>query len=249
MVEQNLQMMQEAVRGGADLVLTTEAVNYAGPPQQVPGDYKELISYSLDDTADSFSRIAAAGNCLVIAGLYRIDAQGKLRNSAFVWDAYGKLQGIYDKVHLAGAEKEYLCAGDSYRVFDTPFGRIGVCICWDMQFPECARSLSLMGADLIVCPTWGWEAVYGHARSYENGVYTAAAMAVPYGADIEGIRSPSEVSGPDGTVLLSADRHRGGVFFCEADITECRPYRKFRLEERRPVTYRILSDAINEYLI
>ncbi len=100
-----------------------------------------------------------------------------------------------------------------------------------MPFPESARKLSLLGAELIVCPTWGWEAIYGHARAYENGVYAAAAMAVPYWMDIEGLRSPSEAIAPDGTVLVSGSRKEKGVYLCEMDIRDCKPYRELRLGE------------------
>ena len=171
MLEANYGMMEEAAARGADLMVTTEAVNFAGMPRQIDGNYPDIIRRSQDDILRRVSAIAAKGGCWIIAGLYRMDEAGALRNSAFVWDSRGKLLGIYDKVHLAGSEKEYLIPGSRYQVFDTPFGRIGVCICWDMQFPECARTLALMGADLAVCPTWGWEAIYGHARAYENGIY------------------------------------------------------------------------------
>lgn len=238
MLEQNYQMMEEVAAKGTDLMVTTEAINYAGQPENTDGDYRELILRNQQRIFSRIGGIAAKGRCRIAAGLYRIDEDDKLRNSAVVWDDRGGIQGIYDKVHLAGAEKDYLTPGSSYQVFDMPFGRVGVCICWDMQFPECARSLALMGADLIVCPTWGWEAVYGHARAYENGIYVAAAMAVPYWMDIEGMRNPSEAEAPDGRILLSADRKRAGVFFAEMDIRDCHPYRTLRLKDRRPETYR-----------
>lgn len=149
MLEQNYRMMREAAAEKADMIITSEAINFAGEPKKVDGDYKELIRKNQEDVIRKISHIAAEGNCWIIAGLYRADNHGNLRNSAFVWDNRGSLKGIYDKVHLAGDEKEYLVPGEAYHVFDTPYGRVGVCICWDMQFPECARILSLQGADLI----------------------------------------------------------------------------------------------------
>lgn len=238
MLESNYRMMEEAAAGGADLMVTAEAINYAGQPEKIDGDYRELILTGQPEAFYRIGGIAEKGGCRIIAGLYRVDEKGCLKNSAVVWDNRGRIQGIYDKVHLAGDEKNYLSPGSRYQVFDMPFGKIGVCVCWDMQFPECARTLALMGADMIVCPTWGWEAIYGHARAYENGIYVAAAMAVPFRMDIEGLRNPSEVIAPDGRVLMSADRKRGGIFVCEADIRDCRPYRELRLGDRRPETYR-----------
>ncbi len=240
MLGQNYEMMHEAAAMKADMIITSEAINFAGNPGKVDGNYKEIIQRNQEDIIRKISNIAAEGNCWIIAGLYRADDKGNLRNSSFVWNNSGILKGVYDKVHLAGDEKDYLVSGNQYQVFDTPFGRIGVCICWDMQFPECARILSLMGADLIVCPTWGWEAIYGHARAYENGVYVAAAMAVPYWMDIEGLRNPSEVVSPCGEILMSADRKRQGVFLCGIDIRDCHSYRELRMRDRRAETYRTI---------
>lgn len=106
-----------------------------------------------------------------------------------------------------------------------------------MQFPECGRILAAKGADLILCPTWGWEAIYGHARAYENGIYAAAAMAIPYWMEIEGIRNPSEVVAPDGRVLCQGERDKEGYWICEFDLKECKEYKKIRMHHRRPETY------------
>lgn len=72
-----------------------------------------------------------------------------------------------------------MCPGNEFKVFDTDIGKVGILICWDMQFPEAARILALSGADIIICPTWGWENKYGICRAYENGIYVVAAMAIP----------------------------------------------------------------------
>ena len=94
------------------------------------------------------------------------------------------------------------------------------------------------GSDCL--PDLGWEAIYGHARAYENGVYVAAAMAVPYWMDIEGLRNPSEVVSPCGEILMSADRKRQGVFLCGIDIRDCHSYRELRMRDRRAETYRTI---------
>jgi N-carbamoylputrescine amidase len=75
-----------------------------------------------------------------------------------VADADGRLLGVYRKTHIPNAigyqEKEYFSPGDTgFRVWDTAFGRIGVGICWDQWFPETARCLALMGAEVLLYPT------------------------------------------------------------------------------------------------
>ena len=79
-------------------------------------------------------------------------------NSMAMIDADGKVLGNYRKTHIPQGpgyeEKYYFSPGDTgYRVWDTAFGRIGVGICWDQWFPECARSMALMGAEMLLYPT------------------------------------------------------------------------------------------------
>ena len=59
--------------------------------------------------------------------------------------------GLYDKTHLFRDEKLYFSAGNELKVFDTSFGKIGLLICYDIEFPETARMLALNGAEMIIC--------------------------------------------------------------------------------------------------
>ncbi|MBM4213480.1 MAG: N-carbamoylputrescine amidase [Gammaproteobacteria bacterium] len=79
-------------------------------------------------------------------------------NTVGMLDADGELLGIYRKSHIPNGpgyqEKQYFSPGDTgFRVWHTRYGRIGVGICWDQWFPECARSMALMGAELLLYPT------------------------------------------------------------------------------------------------
>jgi N-carbamoylputrescine amidase len=79
-------------------------------------------------------------------------------NSVMMIDADGTLLGIYRKTHIPDDpgyyEKFYFSPGDTgFRIWDTKYAKIGIGICWDQWFPEVARSLTLMGADLILYPT------------------------------------------------------------------------------------------------
>lgn len=239
-VEQNIRLLEEAGRLGADLAVTSEAVNFAGPPEFYRGDYTELIWDTQREYEERFRQLAKQTRMAVIVGMYRAEQNRKLYNSALFWNRQGELVGEYDKVHLAGSEKQYLSPGEDYRVFDTTFGKIGIGICWDMQFPECARSMALQGADLIVCPTWGWETVYGPARAYENGIYVAAAMAVPYRTEIQGLRSPSQIIGPEGKTLCSGSVKEAEIVMGDVEIRDCKEFRRLRMSDRRPETYYIL---------
>jgi N-carbamoylputrescine amidase len=79
-------------------------------------------------------------------------------NSVAVVDADGEVLGLYRKAHIPNGvgyqEKTYFSPGDTgFRVWNTRFGRIGVGICWDQWFPECARVMALQGAELLMYPT------------------------------------------------------------------------------------------------
>ena len=79
-------------------------------------------------------------------------------NSVAIADADGAVLGLYRKSHIPQGpgyeEKYYFSPGDTgFRVWDTAYGRIGVGICWDQWFPECARAMALMGAEVLLYPT------------------------------------------------------------------------------------------------
>jgi N-carbamoylputrescine amidase len=79
-------------------------------------------------------------------------------NSVAIIDADGKQLGIYRKSHIPAGpgyeEKFYFRPGDTgFKAWDTKYGRIGVGICWDQWFPECARAMTLLGAEVLLYPT------------------------------------------------------------------------------------------------
>ena len=79
-------------------------------------------------------------------------------NSLVMADADGALMGVYRKSHIPDGpgymEKYYFRPGDTgFKVWDTRFGRVGVGICWDQWYPECARAMTLMGAEVLLYPT------------------------------------------------------------------------------------------------
>ena len=79
-------------------------------------------------------------------------------NSLVMIDADGTLMGVYRKSHIPDGpgymEKYYFRPGDTgFKVWDTRFGRLGVGICWDQWYPECARAMTLMGAEVLLYPT------------------------------------------------------------------------------------------------
>jgi predicted amidohydrolase len=116
------------------------------------------------------------------------DETGHTYNTAYVFDRMGKQIAKHRKMHLfdinveggqSFKESDTLTAGEQITVFDTEFGKMGLCVCYDMRFPELARLMALKGAKAIIVPgafnmTTGpahWEIMF-RCRALDNQVYT-----------------------------------------------------------------------------
>lgn len=229
MVEQNLALLRQAGEAGADLALTSEAINFPGRPDWHEKSQRELVEPSQRVLEERVSRIAQHFSMNVVVGMLRSEGE-KLYNEAVVFDRAGRQVLCYHKQFLAGDEVEYLTPGEGFPVWDSELGRIGIGICWDMQFPETARGYARQGVDLVLAPTWGWESYYAAARAYENGIYVASSMAVPYDKPLDGARRvPSQVIGPDGIVRAQGRLDGSDVVLCEFDPRDCAPSRSLRM--------------------
>lgn len=232
MIDQNLEMLEKAAQEHTDIALTSEAINFPGQPIRSVVSSKEVVEKTQDILMKKCSEIARKGQMNLVIGMFRVKNDGNLYNSAVVFDRQGKIIFDYDKNFLAGEEKSYLTPGGSLPIWESEFGKIGIGICWDMQFPEISRIYARKEVDLILCPTWGWESLYGRSRAYENGIYVASAMAVPAEKKIEGKRVPSEVIGPDGMILVQGNICEKEIVYCEVrDIKNCEKYRKLRIDD------------------
>lgn len=107
--------------------------------------------------------------------------RGVIYNSACVIERDGSILGVYRKTHLFGDEPEAFTSGDGFMSFDTSIGRIGILICYDIEFPESARSLALDGVGIVLTPTASMEPfeaeqdLYARVRARENGIFVAIA--------------------------------------------------------------------------
>jgi predicted amidohydrolase len=150
-----------------------------------------------------------------------------LYNSAALVGPEGVI-AVYRKTHLPvlGVDR-YVCAGDALPVLDLPFARIGVLICYDMRFPEAARTLALRGADVIIVPTnWpeGAESApefLTRARAWENRVYLAACNRVGTERGTRFI-GRSQIVTPDGRFLAEADGSAETILYGEIDPAQAR---------------------------
>jgi predicted amidohydrolase len=107
----------------------------------------------------------------IVAGVYEREG-AVLYNTAVLLGRDGKLVGKYRKTHLPREEWEAgVTPGNDYPVFETDFGKVGLIICWDVQFPEPSRAMALKGAELLLLPIWGGNETLAKARAIENHVF------------------------------------------------------------------------------
>ncbi|MGM9550825.1 MAG: carbon-nitrogen hydrolase family protein [Clostridia bacterium] len=199
--------------GFGEIIVTTEAVNFPGNLKCGKEILKECVKKNLDSYIEAFSHIAKKHRSYVVAGLYRILGED-LYNSAYIFAPNGNIIDIYDKIYLAGDERDALKKGDRYVTFDTPVGKAGIMICYDAQFSETVINLKNMGADFVLCPTWGWEKEYVLKRAKEVNLPMIGAMALPYLPKMAEERNPSGIIYPDGRII-EAKRDEDGIFKIE----------------------------------
>jgi len=159
----------------------------------------------LQDMAGRFHLFLVAGSLLE-------QRNTRIYNSCHLFGKDGRRIGFYDKVHLFPpfGEDRYLAPGESIPIFDTSLGRFGVMICFDIRFPELARSLTLQGAQVLFCPaefpaerTAVWATLL-RARAIENQVFVVGCNRV--GSDgRHHYGGYSAIIDPEGKTLAQAD--------------------------------------------
>ena len=204
-VEQFVQLAEKLAPRKTDIIVLPEGVTVVGTPlgqaeagEAVPGP-----------TTARLGELARKTNSYVAAGLYeRVGAA--VYNTAVLIDRQGRLAGKYRKVYLPREEYEAgLTPGRDYPVFETDFGKVGMMICWDVQYADPARALALRGAQLIVLPIWGGSPALAKARALENQVFIAAS----------GYDFPTEILDPLGNIVAEAPR-RGSAAIATIDLNQ-----------------------------
>jgi N-carbamoylputrescine amidase len=151
-------LVRQAARDGAQIILLQEL--FETPYFCIEQDSRHLrLATSLAQNPAILRMASLARELDVVLPVSFFEHAGQAYfNSVAIIDADGQVLGSYRKAHIPNGpgyqEKTYFCPGDTgFRVWQTRFGRIGVGICWDQWFPECARAMALMGAELLLYPT------------------------------------------------------------------------------------------------
>lgn len=147
----------------------------------------------------------------------------KLYNAASLITGDGVI-GTYAKVHLFGRESELFTPGDIFPVWNTPWGKISVQVCFDLEFPEGARIAALEGAEILLLPTNNmapyarFHEVYAMARAMENGIFVVYANRTGLEKDLD-FCGGSCVAHPNGQWLLEPQR-APGLYVSDLDTGE-----------------------------
>jgi predicted amidohydrolase len=190
----------------------------------------------------------------VVYGLPEADSRisGIYYNSMVLLGTDGSVLGSYRKVHPFDTEKQWCRPGSAIKTVDTPFGRVGMMICWDTAFPEVARAYALQGADLLIVAT-NWESPYADdwdlvtkARAFDNTLHLVSANRVGFDKTL-GFFGHSNIVSPLGKVIASLDEEVEGIVHAEIDLGLTERLRReyyTLLKDRQPHCY---GDLLREY--
>ncbi|MGZ8920971.1 MAG: carbon-nitrogen hydrolase family protein, partial [Limisphaerales bacterium] len=147
-----------------DIICMPEGITVVGTGKS----YYEVGETVPGPTSERLGALAKTLNSYVVAGVYEKEGT-VLYNTAILVGRDGKLVGKYRKTHLPREEWEAgITPGDEYPVFETDFGKVGLIICWDVQFPEPSRAMARKGAEVLLLPIWGGNETLAKARAIEN---------------------------------------------------------------------------------
>jgi len=212
---------------------------------------QKVDEYCLDVNAEEISRLRAKAKkyqYYLSPNIY-MEQQGERYDTSLWIDPKGKWIDTAEMVHIAQAknfyEQDYYSPSKyGFKVFDTPFGSVGIVICYDRHLPESIRTCVLKGADLILIPTantktepmemFEWEV---RVQAMQNQVFIATCNRVGREGDME-FAGESLVIHPSGDIIEKVNDQEQ-LLTCEIDLSEAKEWRNKvpYLKTRRPEWY------------
>ncbi len=186
-----LEISEAKTPQGTDVILLPEGITVVGTGKS----YADVAEAVPGPTTKKLGELAVRKKAWVVAGVY--EREGRLiYNTAVLIDRNGQLAGRYRKVYIPREELEGgITPGSEFPVFQADFGKVGMMICWDVQYADPARGLALRGAELILMPIWGGNETLAKARAIENHLFLASS----------GYDFPSLVIDPAGETLARTE--------------------------------------------
>ncbi|MDV3426183.1 MAG: carbon-nitrogen hydrolase family protein [Bacillota bacterium] len=223
-------MIGEAALNGAEIISLPEIFNTHYSSEYFASNAE---TYPFGKTIKMLSMAAAQNKIYLIGGSIPEKYEDKLYNTCFIFDGCGNLIAKHRKLHLfdidikdkiSFKESLYFSPGSSITVFDTKYCRVGVCICFDIRFPEIFRIMADRGAKLIFVPaafnmTTGpkhWETLF-KSRAMDYQVYTAGISPARDELSSYTAYGNSIICSPFGEVLSSLDE-KEGILYGDIDM-------------------------------
>jgi predicted amidohydrolase len=235
-------LISRAVDAGAELLVLPE--NFAIMGMREEDKVKVRETYGQGPIQDFLAEQARQHRVWIVGGTIPLTAKDSqhVRATCLLFDDEGEVKARYDKVHLFDVhlsesketydESTTTEPGETSTVVDTPFGRLGLAVCYDLRFPELFRRLSDEGAEIFVIPSAftaitgraHWE-VLVRARAIENLCYVIAAAQGGYHVNGRETHGDSMIVDPWGRVLDRLPRGSGFVV-SNVDIDKVRNTRR-----------------------
>lgn len=259
-------LVRQAKNKGAQIILLQELFETPYFCQVEDANYCKLaLPYTENKAILHFQKVAKELEMVIPISFFEKDNQARY-NSIAVIDADGEILGMYRKSHIPDGpgyeEKFYFNLGDTgFKVFNTKYAKIGIGICWDQWYPEVARILTLLGAEIIFYPTAigsepqnknihsknHWQTcMQGHAGSNIIPVVVSNRIGTEKFTNSEiTFYGSSFIANPEGKIIIQANDNQEDVIVAEFDLDAIALKRAswgiFR--DRRPDLYKaILSN-------
>ncbi len=237
-VDKAVARIAEAAGRGANIVCLQELFHNQYPCQTEDHARFAEAEPIPGPTSDALAAAAKQHGVVIVGSLFEKRAAGLYHNTAVVYDTDGSTAGVYRKMHIPDDplfyEKFYFTPGDlGFRSFQTKFGRIGVCVCWDQWYPEAARLTAMTGAEMLFYPTaigWlpqekeefgpsqhaAWETMM-RSHAIANGVFVAAPNRVGHEGALQ-FWGGSFISDPNGNLLAKAGHEGEEILMTQVDL-------------------------------
>ena len=246
-----LRALEQAARQGAQLICYAElAFEPFYPQNPAEGDIAILAEPVPGPTTEVFGRLASKLGVTAVLNLFERDGDHTYDCSPVIapdGGLLGKTRMVHVPDYACFHERGYYTPGDlGAPVYETPFGRIGIAICYDRHYPEYMRALALAGADLVLVPQAGatgeWPEGLFEAEmrvaALQNGFFTALCNRLGKEPKLE-FAGESFVCDPDGQVVARAGKGTEGILVCDLDLAKVpnSHARRLFLPDRRPELY------------
>ena len=259
-----LSLFEKAGKMGADLVCGPEDIQHIGSyglyidtKDPVTGEilFNSLAESVPGPLTDRLAAIAKKYNMYIIAPLYE-SSEGKIFNTAVIFDRQGKIVEKHRKTVLPVMETWLVSTGDEYEVYNTDFATIAVATCWELSYPEIASIYALQGADIIFNPTMARENEPGKSLSTAQMIITRAKDNSVYIAPVVLGKEGNGIIDFNGNVIAEAFGKENEVIMAQVDFTKERiadskwwetingtdNLRAIHNKSRRPETYGMITD-------